>query len=429
MSVHSAAQEVLPRRAFLGIRMENLTDDMRRITGAGDQQAVLLSEVLPGGTAEKAKWQRGDLLTTLNGTPTRTTEDVFALLAGLSTGQTFNYTLLRNKKEVKGRGTLASYPEERYADIAVEYGAAKTAVGLQRVIHTRSKKLAGQRLPGVVFIGGVSCYSLDLPMDSGRSEVQLLNGLARNGYACARVEKPGIGDGAKTCKPCAQLSFMEELDGYVQAIRDLKRRPDIDSTNITIIGHSMGGVFGPLAAQRTPVQRIIAYGTIGSNFIEYLAKTRRTIGEAYNWPPEEIDAFIKDYCECAAWYFVDHLSTAEAAAKKPECAEYVGVFDGRSRPYNDELYALNFPALWKDFTGHALLLWGESDYISAREDHAIIAATVNHYHPGHAQVKTIPAADHPMNRSATFQTAATGSDTYNPAVGEAIMAWLQQTRG
>ena len=421
------AQEILPRRVFLGIRMENLTDDMRRITGLGEQKAVLLSEVLPGGTAAKAKWMRGDMLTTLNGTPMGSTDDVFAFLGALSAGQNFQFTLVRDKKEIKGRAVLASYPEERYPDIAVEYGATRAQAGLQRVIHTRSKSRVGKRLPAVVFIGGIACYSLDLPLDSARGEIQLLNRLARKGFACARLEKPGIGDGAKTCKPCGQVSFMEELDGYVQAIRDLKQRPDIDSNNITIIGHSMGGVFGPLAAQRTPVQRIIAYGTIGSNFIEYLAKTRRTIGEAQGWPPEEIDAFIKDYCECATWYFADHLTTAEVAAKKPVCAEYVGIFDARSRPYNDELYALNIPGLWKDFSGQALLLWGESDFISAREDHALIEAAVNHYHPGHAEFKTVPAADHPMNVAASFQSAVAGSSVYNTAVGDAILTWLERT--
>ncbi|MBK9275087.1 MAG: PDZ domain-containing protein [Flavobacteriales bacterium] len=57
----------LPRRVFLGIRMENLTDDLRRIMGVGDTRAVLVSEVLPGGSGEAAGWKRGDLLAELGG--------------------------------------------------------------------------------------------------------------------------------------------------------------------------------------------------------------------------------------------------------------------------------------------------------------------------------------------------------------------------
>src|SRR5690606_23587514 len=101
------------------------------------------------------------------------------------------------------------------------------------------------------------------------------------------------------------VGFMDEMQGYVDMIKALKKEVGVDSTDITIIGHSMGGVMAPLVAQQTPVQRIIAYGTIGSNFMEYLVKTRRTIGEAYGWEPERTDIFIKDYCECATWYFAD----------------------------------------------------------------------------------------------------------------------------
>jgi len=417
----------LPRRVFLGIRMENLTDDMRRIMGVGEEHAVLVSEVLPHGTGETAGWQRGDLLTDLNGKPMATTGDVLTELAGLSSGATISYRLIRAKKHIGGKLNLVGWPQESYPDLRVEYTAHRTVNGMQRAIISRTKARQG-RAPLVAFIGGIGCYSLDSPLDTGRSELQLLNRLARMGYACARLEKPGIGDAARTSTACEKVGFMDEMTGYAEMIQALKERPDIDSNAVTIIGHSMGGVFAPLVARRTPVQRIVAYGTIGSNFMEYLAKTRRTIAEAYGWDAERTDAFIKDFCECAGWYFADKLTTAQAASKKLVCEEYVGVFDLRSRAYNDELYATNIPSAWKGFKGSTLLLWGEADYISAKHDHELLRDMIQAADPGSVTFTVVPDADHGMHQADDFKAAVAGSGPYQPAVGQTVVEWMQRTR-
>jgi hypothetical protein len=187
----------------------------------------------------------------------------------------------------------------------------------------------------------------------------------------------------------------------------------------------MGGVFAPLVAELTSIKGIIAYGTIGSNFIEYLAKTRRTIGEAYNMAPEETDQLVKDFCECAHYYFVEKMTSKEAADKKTICGEYMNLFDLRSRTYNDELFAYNIPQLWKSYEGQALMVWGESDYISSKEDHQIITNSINYYHPGHGEFITIPDADHGMYLATSFQTAVNNKGPYNSTAGENILTWLQ----
>lgn len=415
----------LPRRVFLGIRMENLTDDLRRIMGVGDTRAVLVSEVLPGGSGEAAGWKRGDLLAELGGVGVGATDAVFAELAKYGTGASVAYRLLREAKPVTGTMKLLGWPEERYPDLRVEYTAHPTVNGTQRAILTRPRTRQLDRAPLVVFIGGIGCYSLDAPLDTARSEVQLLNRLSRMGYACARLEKPGIGDAARSSTACSAVSFMDEMTGYAGMIAQLKRRADIDSTDVTIIGHSMGGLFAPLVAQRTAVQRIVAYGTIGSPFLEYLLKTRRTIGEAYGWEAERTDDFIKAYGECATWYFADGLSTEAVEAKKPGCGELVGIFDARSRAYNDELYAVNIPAAWKGFTGRTLLLWGEADHIAAKHDHELLRDLIHAKNPGSVTFQVVADADHGMNQADDFRAAVAGEGPYQPGVGRVIADWMR----
>ncbi len=417
----------LPRRVFLGIRMENLTDDLRRIMGVGDTRAVLVSEVLPGGSGEAAGWQRGDLLAELGGVGVGSTDEVFAELARHSTGASVAYRVLRDKKPVTGTLKLLGWPAERYPDLRVEYTAHRTVNGTQRAILTHPRTRRPGRAPLVVFIGGIGCYSLDAPLDTARSEVQLLNRLSRMGYACARLEKPGMGDAARTSTACGAVSFMNEMTGYAEMIAQLKQRADIDSGRVTLIGHSMGGLFAPLVAKRTAVHGIVAYGTIGSPFLEYLLKTRRTIGEAYGWEAERTDDFIKACGECATWYFADGLSTEAVEAKKPGCGELVGIFDARSRAYNDELYALNIPSAWKGYAGRTLLLWGEADFIAARHDHELLRDLIAAMNPGSVTFQVVPDADHGMNQADDLRAAVAGEGPYQPGVGQVIADWLQRT--
>ena len=326
---------------------------------------------------------------------------------------------------MSGRSTFKEYPRESYPDLSVEYTEVQSATGLHRMIITKPPKNVKLRV--LVFIGGIGCYSMDTPMDTSRNETQLLNKLARDGYMAVRVEKPGMGDGAGHSKKCSEISFQEEKEVYVQAITNLKSRADVIPDEVYILGHSMGGVMAPLVASETSIKGIIAYGTIGSNFMEYLIKTRRTIAEAYGWPADETDAYIKDVCECAAYYFIEKMTTEEAAKKKSNCRDNLSVFDYRSRKYNDELYAFNLPALWKSFNGAALLMWGQGDFISAKDDHQILADAINSYHKGNATFAVINA-DHGMNYAASFKEARTNPGKYNPEVGNKILAWLQSMR-
>lgn len=414
----------LPRKVFLGIRMERLTDDAKQIMGANAAGGVLVSEVFAKSTAESAGFKKGDILLKINEHAFTAPQSVVAYLNSQTAGEKFSYEIYRDKRNIKGKGTFLPMPKEEHAGIEMDYTEAATLLGKQRMIISKPENNK-TRLPTIVFIGGIGCYSLDSPFDSAQSEVQLLNSFSRNGFLCARAEKPGVGDNAKT-KACPEISFTEEAHGYLQMINTLKQRTDVDSNAVYIFGHSMGGLFAPLIAKETKLKGIIAYGTLGSNFLEYLMKTRKTIAEAYNMSAEESDGFVKDYCECAVYYFADKMTTQQAEAKKHGCRELLSVFDLRSREYNDELYAFNIPSLWKTYTGKVLLLWGSADYISSEDDHKMIANTVNAYHPGNAEFEIVKNCGHGMLAAASFQDARNNPGVYNEAVSKAVLSWLKK---
>ena len=420
ITLFSFSQE-LKRRAFLGAKLDKITEDVKRVMDLPNDKGVLISMVVPNSTAEKTGFLKGDVLLKLNGIETNVPADVVTQVAKYRGGDELNYELLRNKKIVKGKAVFKEMVKEQYTNIDMEYNATKSVAGVQRLVVSKPKN--NKKSPVIVFIGGIGCYSLDNAMDTTYNETQLLNALTRSGYVCVRAEKPGMGDNG-SCKPCSEVSFLEELDGYVNAVKTIKHYNYVDSNQVYIIGHSMGGVFAPMVASKTNIKGIIAYGTIGSNFIEYLNKTRRTIAEAYNWTPVETDDYIKESCECASYYFVDKLTTEQATKKKEVCKEYLPVFDYRSRAYNDELYSFNIPGLWKDFKGKALLLWGQSDFIAAKEDHEILMHSINYYHSGNATFAIVENSTHGMDYAPTFQDALKNPHSFNRAVVTEILKWL-----
>jgi hypothetical protein len=403
--------------------MEPITEDVRRVMELPETKGVLINRVVPGSTAAAAGFRQGDVLLKLNDTEINATNQAVAYVGGRRGGEAFTYELIRDKKKISGKATFAPYPTEQYADLEMIYTAAKTESGLQRMILTKPKKSG--KLPVVVFLTGYGCYSLDTPLDTLRSETQLLNTLSRAGYMSVRAEKPGVGDGVGQGRGCDEIGFIEEVNGYVKMIELLKKRPDVDASAIYIFGHSMGGAMAPLIAQQTSVKGIIAYGTVGSNFMEYFYKTRRTIAQAYQMPPDSTDAYIKNISECVAYYFMDDLTSDGVAAKRPACAGALGVFDDRSRQYTRELYAFNPPLEWKKFTGRSLLFWGEGDFISSKEDHQILVDAINYYHPGHAELATVKAT-HGMETANNFQQAVTNPGDYNPEVGKIVLNWLKK---
>ncbi|HWY10787.1 MAG TPA: PDZ domain-containing protein [Bacteroidia bacterium] len=411
----------LKRRPFLGIQMEKVNDDVKRIMELPAAKGVVISKVIPNSTAEKTGLLKGDVLLKINGIETNVPAEVVKLVSTYHGGDEFKYELIRNKKLITGKSVFKELIKEQYTNIDMDYTSTRSVVGIQRLIVSKPK--TNKKSPAIIFIGGIGCYSLDNALDTSRNETQLLNALTRAGFVCVRAEKPGVGDNSN-CKPCSEVSFTEELDGYISTVKTVKKYNYIDSNNIYILGHSMGGVFAPMVAQKTNIKGIIAYGTIGSNFMEYLLKTRRTIGEANGWAPDETDAFIKDYCECAGYYFTDKMSSEKAGAKKEVCKEYMSVFDYRSRAYNDELYSFNFPGLWKNYKGKALLLWGQSDFISSKEDHEILTQTVNYYNPGNATFKIIENSTHGMDYAPTFQEAIANPGKFNKIVVTQIINWL-----
>jgi Tol biopolymer transport system component/pimeloyl-ACP methyl ester carboxylesterase len=404
-----AQTPTLPRRAFLGVSMA---------AAPNGQKGVRVDRVHANSTAEAAGLKPGDVMTKIGNTEPTTTAEVVATLRQFQAGQKVNFTVVRDGKTLQLEGALKTFPTLQFADLDVEYGAISTNGARQRTIVTRPKKTG--RLPAVLFIQGVGCYSLDNPNDTANTETQLLNYLTRQGFVTLRVDKPGVGESEGT--PCAEIDFNGEADVYRQALRALRARPDVDTQNVFIVGHSMGGVFAPLLAKEQAVKGLVVIGTTSINMMEYFTNSRRVIAAAREMSPGETDRYVRDQAACFYDYVLKDGTPTEGV-----CRELVEGFSFRSKAFWRTLAAQNLPALWDAFRGHVLALRGEADYVSTREEHELIADIVNHNYPGHGQFLSFADADHGLRRAASAQAAMRGDvGPFNPATAVAIGQWMNK---
>ncbi|MDZ4683050.1 MAG: PDZ domain-containing protein [Saprospiraceae bacterium] len=241
----SQAQE-LPRRAFMGIRMEPVTENVQRVMKLPALKGVLIQQVIAGSTAEAAGLQRGDMLLELDGREVNAPDEAVRMVGAYRAGQSLQYKLLRAGKTLVQQTTIQGVPKEAYVDLEVTYSSVKAGEAQLRTMLTKPKHRSGN-LPALLFIQGIGCYSMDTPFDKLRTETQLINYIARQGFVVMRVDKSGLGDSRGT--PCEAIDFFTELEGYRQAFAVLRAAPDVDAANCFIFGHSMGGLMAPLVAK------------------------------------------------------------------------------------------------------------------------------------------------------------------------------------
>ncbi len=107
------------------------------------------------------------------------------------------------------------------------------------------------RLPGVVLVHGSGAHDRDETIGPNKPFRDLAWGLAARGIAVLRYDKRSA---------VAPLSFLgtpftvreEVLDDAAAAIALLRTSPEVDSTRVVVLGHSLGGTLAPRVAQLAP---------------------------------------------------------------------------------------------------------------------------------------------------------------------------------
>lgn len=94
----------------LGVRLLEISPDLRAYFGAPADRGVLVDSVVPSSPAARAGLRAGDLVLVVDGDKTASTEDVLSALSDRKKGASVPLEVLRDRKRTSLRVTMESDP-------------------------------------------------------------------------------------------------------------------------------------------------------------------------------------------------------------------------------------------------------------------------------------------------------------------------------
>jgi len=418
----ATAQE-LRRSGFLGIVSVALTDAARQQLQS-NETGILVQSVVDGGSAKPAGIQPNDIITQVNDHKVIDVNDFIQIARGLHAGDTATIHLRRGAESLTKQVPVKPRPFESAPDVDTHYEAVKVDGSLRRVIVTVPK--TGGRHPAVLYINGIGCFSQE-SANLQSPDAKLLYGLTRAGFVTMRVEKSNIGDSEGP--PCLSpgVDLQAEQRGYVAGLKALKQYPFVDPDNVFLMGISIGGVHAPLVAQQVPVKGIIVINTVIKPFLEYLIDTRRRQHLLRHTPYDEMDRRLRANERCNHRLLIERQTPEQILKDSPDCADFITY--PAPYTYMQQWAALNPAEEWKKVDAPVLVIYGTSDFVSTIADDPYMVDVINSFHAGHATLKEIQNMEHGLTRAASMEASlnkpATAPAEFEPAVLEAIEAWLK----
>ncbi|MEI8282485.1 MAG: alpha/beta fold hydrolase [Armatimonadota bacterium] len=422
----------LPRKALLGAQLTSMTPERAKQLNV-PAASIEVTRVIPGTTAEGMKFEVGDVVLSLNGKKTATAPEFMLMMRQVNGGQMVKVGVMRNGKNLELSGTAIERPKQKGDGVVVEYDQLLSLGKRIRVISTHPQG-AGP-FPTIFWIGGIGAYSLDAEYPN-IAYGNIMGPLSKD-YAIVRIDKPGQGDSEGP--EYLNLGFDTELDAYIQAIRLTKTYGFVDKNRIAIVGHSMGGVFGPLVAQTEKVAAIAACATIAKTWNEYMLENTRRQSLLGGASPEAVDQEMVEMGAVCHHLFFEQMKPADIARKYPALKARVNAMIPDGKTYSgvgigffQTLATKNLPGAWAKIDAKVAAIWGENDFISTRSDHEFIAEMMNKKHPGSAEFILVPHSDHGFSNTDSFADSMQKwgrGGKFNPNIIEILSDWLKKAIG
>jgi len=429
ISLNSLAQ--LQRKSLLGARIEYVSEN-------GNSGCKVVQVVR--GTSVALKLQEKDIITKI-GEKTFTSADEFITqFLSYEPGKEIQLLVLRGKKKLTLKAKVVARPYETDDNATVIYDEANYKGGQLRVII--NKPFNVKKRPAMLFIPGYTCSSID-ELTKDHPYKRIIDAYVDAGYVTLRIEKSGLGD-SKNTPTCESCDLLDEIENFEVGLKKLKSLPYVDTNQIIIVGHSMGGIIAPAISAKHQVAGVVVYGTTAKSWFEYQIEMYRVQNALAGMNPIEVEQSVIEQYDLNYRYFVKK-ERLEDIAKDPKADSVLRTsweYDGNGKIYsrNAEYWRQiqDYPHLenWKKTKAKVLIQFGESDFQAfSKADHQQIVNTVNYFHPGNATLKTYPQTDHFFAKSGTMQEAynkfSEGKiqqlfNEYNQEVGLSAVKWSNE---
>ena len=289
--------------------------------------------------------------------------------------------------------------------------------------------------PAAILLTGSGPQDRDETVFGHKPFAVLADELTRRGIAVLRYDDRGVAASTGTFAQATSADFATDANA---AFAFLMARQDIDRHAIGMVGHSEGGMVGPLAALTNPkIAFMVLLAAPGTSADQLLASQRRVAGRAQGMTEKQLDDSELVWDELTK--VVQTAQSSELAAERlrllltPQATRRVGVSESAREGLIAQLsdpwlrYLLNYKPgeVLAQMRMPVLALNGALDrQVPAADNLAAIRKAL----ATNADATAIELAG--LNH--LFQTAKTGTvseyadiaETFSPAAMDTIAAWL-----
>ena len=145
----------------------------------------------------------------------------------------------------------------------------------------------GSRFPAVVFVHGTGLLDRDENISGHKPFLLMADALSRNGFVVLRYDKRGAGESHTNGPINVETALM--ADDAMAAVRYLATRPEVDASQVGILGHSEGGViaFMNAANYSDEIAYIVSMAGVGVSGLELAKNQSRMISYTMGVEPDE----------------------------------------------------------------------------------------------------------------------------------------------
>jgi serine protease Do len=137
-------------RGYLGVRIQDLTEDLANSFNLKMAEGVLVAEVTHGTPAEAAGLERGDVLVEFNGEPVEGVGRLRNLVAVTTPGKQVPITIIRDGQQCEMNITVGELPEKLTASAAEPESLGQFGRQVQNLTGELAGQLGYKRKEGVV---------------------------------------------------------------------------------------------------------------------------------------------------------------------------------------------------------------------------------------------------------------------------------------
>jgi serine protease Do len=137
-------------RGYMGVNIQDLTPDMAKgLKLKGQTKGAIVTDVVPGGPAEKAGIEQGDIIVKFDGNGVENSSQLRNLVAKTDPGNTAKVTLLRNGKETELSLTVGDLSKAQ-KEVQLQVGDQLLGVSVEKVTPKIAKEMGLSKAAGVI---------------------------------------------------------------------------------------------------------------------------------------------------------------------------------------------------------------------------------------------------------------------------------------